>query len=636
MKFINNVKTGPFEPGVAPDDVHLRLINLTDLHMEIRAYDYFADRKTKAGGLARAASFVEFLRADAPHALVFDNGDILQGNPMGDFAAQEHGRDRHTPHPMITALNALSPDAATVGNHEFNYGLSFLKAALADASYPIVSANLLTRRGATVDQDETLLPPYIVLDRSVADGQGTVHPLKIGVIGLLPPQIMHWDRKHLVGHVQVRGIVETARAYVPQIRAAGADLIVALTHSGIEAVADHPGLENACLPLATVDGIDAIIAGHSHLVFPSSDFDGVENADAESGHLYKVPATMAGFGGSHVGVIDLLLTRESDGWHVRDSIVTTPSVPTENLPTSAVEQTILDQTEGAHVGTLNYIRQPLGQTDIPLESYFAMLEPSASVLFVAAAQASYLRTALDDTADADLPLLSAAAAFKLGGRGGPEHFTDVAAGPVAMRHVADLYSYPNMLCALRVSGEALVDWLEFSASFFRQITPAVQDQTLVDPGFPSYNFDTITGVTYDIDLTQPPRFSEAGKRLNPKADRIRNLCHNGATVTSDMMFIVATNDYRASRSGAFPGADESELVLSAPDTHLEILVRYLRNTADNRVPTTKTWALQPVPGASVMVETGPGALQYPDRLNGLKLEQMGFSNAGFLQLRKWL
>ena len=162
----------PFTARATENQSHLRILSTTDLHVHVFPYDYYGARPTDSMGLSRTASLIEAIRAEAGNTMLVDTGDFLQGNPMGDFAAQEHGRDHHTHHPMITALNALSPDAATVGNHEFNYGLSFLKAALADASYPIVSANLLTRRGATVDQDETLLPPYIVLDRSVADGQG--------------------------------------------------------------------------------------------------------------------------------------------------------------------------------------------------------------------------------------------------------------------------------------------------------------------------------------------------------------------------------------------------------------------------------------------------------------------------------
>ncbi len=630
----DNASRLAFGTPLAPGDVHLRLLNVTDLHMEIRAYDYFADRETEGGGLARAASFIEVLRGQAPNTLLFDNGDFLQGNPMGDYAASQHGQAPDGLHPMIAALNTLAPDAATIGNHEFNYGLPFLQAALAGATFPLISANTATRLGPSPDADETMISPFVLLPRTFTDEAGQPHDLTVGVIGLLPPQTVHWDRRHLAGKLHVRDIVETARAFVPRIRAEGADLVVALSHSGIDRSEDIPGLEDASIPLAAVDGIDAIITGHSHLVFPSPGFNGLANVDAERGHLHGKPAAMAGFGGSHVGVIDLCLSRTGGTWGVRDSRVVTPAVPTSELAESTTERRILAVTETAHQGTLHYIRQPIGETNAPLESYFAMLEPSPSVRFVAMAQDWYARQALQGTEHGGLPLLSAAACFKTGGRGGPGNFTDVPAGPVAMRNVADLYCYPNMLCALKVTGKALLDWLEYSAGFFHRIEAGLADQPLVDEAFPSYNFDMIVGITYEIDLAQPARFSPAGALMAPEARRIVDLRHDGQPVTPEMQFIVATNDYRASRSGTFPGADESELVLSAHDAHRDILIRYLRETAPDRPLAAPPWALRLPAGASVAVKTGPGARAYPDRLDALELEPIERSDDGFLQFRK--
>ncbi len=634
QSIIENASTLAFGASLAPGDVHLRLLNVTDLHMEIHAYDYFADRETEGGGLARAASFIEVLRGQAPNTLLFDNGDFLQGNPMGDFAVSQTGQVSGGLHPMIAALNTLGPDAATIGNHEFNYGLPFLQAALAGATFPLVSANAVTRLGPSPDADETMLSPFVLLQRTFTDEAGQPHDLTVGVIGLLPPQTVHWDRRHLAGKLHVRDIVETARALVPRIRAEGADLVVALSHSGIDRSEDIPGLEDASIPLAAVEGIDAIITGHSHLVFPSPGFDGLADVDAERGYLHGKPATMAGFGGSHVGVIDLCLSRSGSTWAVRDSRVATPAVPASELSESATERRILAVTETAHHGTLRYIRQPIGETNAPLESYFAMLEPSPSVRFVATAQHWYTRQALQDTEHGALPLLSAAACFKTGGRGGPGNFTDVPAGPVVMRNVADLYCYPNMLCALKVTGTDLSNWLEYSAGFFHRIEAGSPDQPLVDEAFPSYNFDMIVGVTYEIDLAQPARFSPAGALIAPEARRIVNLRHDGKPVTPEMQFIVATNDYRASRSGTFPGADESELVLSAHRAHRDILIGYLRETGPDRPLAAPPWSLRLPPGASVAIKTGPGARAYPDKIGTLGLEPMERADDGSLQYRK--
>lgn len=615
--------------------IHLRLLNLTDLHMEIRGYDYYTDQPTEDGGLARAASFVERLRSEAPNCLLFDNGDNLQGNPMGDLAAAEHARGNDTPHPMIAALNTLRPDAATLGNHEFNYGLSLLNAALTQARYPIVSANLLLKKGDTVLDDETLFPPCVMLDRELRDETGAAQPIRIGVIGVLPPQTLHWDSKHLAGRVAVRDIVETLRAYVPKMKSDGADLIVALSHAGIDGTEPRSGMEDASLHVAATEGVDVIITGHSHLVFPSPDFAHIANVDATRGLLHGKPATMAGFGGSHVGLIDLSLTRAGKGWRIDKARVSAAPVPRSDLPISPVEREILTATEEAHRATLAYIRRPVGRTDQTLDSYFAMIAPALSVLFVATAQHRYVRQRLKGTEYESLPLLSAAAPFKMGGRGGPDNFAHAAAGNVAMRNVADLYGYPNTMRALLVSGAALLDWLEFSACIFREVRAGTQDQPLVDPDFPPYNFDTLTGLTYDIDLTQRCRFARSGERENPKAQRVRNARWQGRPIEENQQFVVATNDFRASGSGTFPGADDGDVILSTPDANRDILLRFLQETPADRALAKPPWTFAACPSTSVTFETSPAARK-SDRLQKLGVEVLDMTANGFLLCRKHL
>ena len=87
-------------------------------------------------GLARTAARIEEIRAEATNAMLLDNGDLIQGNPMGDYMAYEKGLEGGNAHPMIKAMNVLKFDASTLGNHEFNYGLDYLMDALDDADFP--------------------------------------------------------------------------------------------------------------------------------------------------------------------------------------------------------------------------------------------------------------------------------------------------------------------------------------------------------------------------------------------------------------------------------------------------------------------------------------------------------------------
>ncbi|MCV6591613.1 MAG: bifunctional 2',3'-cyclic-nucleotide 2'-phosphodiesterase/3'-nucleotidase, partial [Silicimonas sp.] len=455
----------PFSANAAAGQVHLRLMETTDLHVHVHPYDYYADKPRDTVGLSRTAAHIRAIRAEATNSMLLDNGDFLQGNPMGDYIAYERGMKEGDMHPIITAMNTVGFDASTLGNHEFNYGLDFLMKSLAGADFPVVSANVVKSEGSDPTKDETLLKSYVVLDREVVDGAGAKHQIKVGLIGFVPPQIMNWDRKHLEGNVTARDILQTARAYVPQMREEGADIIIALSHSGIGSAQESDGMENASVPLASIDGVDALMTGHSHLVFPSPTYADYAAVDADAGTIHGKPATMGGFWGSHLGVIDLMLEKDGSDWRVVTSAVETRPISKRNEDrsiTALVEDdaAVLDATAQDHAETLEYVRRAVGKTAAPLHSYFALVADDPSVQIVSIAQKWYIGEMLAGGEYAGLPILSAAAPFKAGGRGGPEYFTDVPAGDVAIKNVADLYLYPNTVRAVKVNGAQVKDWLE--------------------------------------------------------------------------------------------------------------------------------------------------------------------------------
>ena len=628
----------PFSARAAAGQAHLRIMETTDLHVHVWPYDYYSDRAVDTVGLARTAAHIADIRAEATNALLLDNGDFLQGNPMGDYIAYERGMKEGDMHPIITAMNTVGFDASTLGNHEFNYGLDFLTTSLAGADFPIVSANVVKERGAAPTADTTLIRPYVILDRELTDGAGQSHPIRIGLIGFVPPQIMQWDRKHLEGNVTARDILETARAYVPQMREEGADIIIALSHSGIGAANETDMMENASVPLAAVDGIDALLTGHSHLVFPSPTYADYAAVDADAGTIHGKPATMGGFWGSHLGVIDLMLEREAGEWRVVNQSVETRPISQRNEDRSITalvesEDAVLDATFGVHQETLAYVRRAVGKTAAPLHSYFALVADDPSVQIVSIAQKWYIEEMMKGTEYEGLPILSAAAPFKAGGRGGPEYYTDVPAGDVAIKNVADLYLYPNTVRAVKVTGAQVRDWLERSAGMFNQVSRDGDEQRLLNPDFPSYNFDVIDGVTYEIDLSEPSKYDSKGGLLNPEANRIRNLSYQGQPVTDDMEFVIATNNYRASGGGAFPGADGSTVIFEAPDTNRDVIVRYIVEQGTIQPSADANWRFAPMEGATVLFETGPKAAEYIDDLKGVDIVPAGDGADGFALFR---
>ena len=628
----------PFSARAATNQAHLRIMETTDLHVHVFPYDYYSDKPVDTVGLARTAAHINAIRAEATNAMLVDNGDFLQGNPMGDYIAYERGMKEGDLHPVIAAMNTLGFDASTLGNHEFNYGLDFLTKSLAGAAFPFVSANVVTEMGAAPTADKTLVKPYIILEKVVVDGEGKDRVVKVGLIGFAPPQIMTWDRKHLEGSVNTRDIVATAQAWVPQMKEEGAQIIIALSHSGIGSARHEEGMENASVPLAEVEGIDALMTGHSHLVFPGPDYEGWEGVNAAEGTIHGKPAVMGGFWGSHLGVIDLML--EFDGDAVRIAGHASEVRPIykrgeDRSITALVESVpaVEDAARTEHEATLEYVRRAVGKTAAPLYSYFALVADDPSVQIVSQAQLWYIGQMMQGTAYESLPLLSAAAPFKAGGRGGPEYYTDVPAGDVAIKNVADLYLYPNTVRAVKITGAQLKGWLERSAGMFNQITEGGADEVLLNPDFPSYNFDVMDGVTYEIDLSQPAMFDRDGAVVNEGTSRIVNLAYNGAPVTDDMEFVVATNNYRAGGGGHFPGADGSTIIFEGPDTNRDVIVRYLVDQGTINPSADGNWHFKPMPGTTVLFDTGPKAADYVADVKGVTIEPAGEGPDGFARFR---
>ena len=617
-------------------EVELRLLETTDLHANIVPYDYYRDEATDEFGLAKTATLITQAREEAPNVLLFDNGDLIQGSPLGDYRARVEVLGEGEVHPVYKAMNLIGYDAGNIGNHEFNYGLEFLTRSLEGADFPYVNANVYLDDGDdNAENDENLFTPYVILGREVTDTAGETHTLNVGVIGFVPPQIMTWDKSNLEGRVVAKDIVETARKFVPQMIEEGADLVVAIPHSGFESSPPQGMDEDASYYLSEVEGIDAILFGHAHSVFPAEDFAGEPGVDIERGTINGVAAVMPGFWGNHLGVIDLTLEKDGEGWTVVDSQSAARPIFDAETGEALVEAdpAVVEAVAEDHEGTLEYVRGAVAETAAPITSYFAQVLDDPSVQLVNQAQTWYTERAVQGTQYEGLPILSAAAPFKAGGRGGADYYTDIAAGTLAVKNIADLYIYPNTLKVVKLTGEGLEEWLERSAGQFNRIDPnADEPQPLLNEDFRSYNYDVIDGVTYEIDVTEPSKYDADGNLVNPEADRIKNLRYNGEPVAPDEEFLVATNNYRAYGGGNFPGLDGSSVVIDSPDENRQVIIDYLTATGTVDPEADRNWTFAPVEGdVTVTFESGPDAEGYIPE--GVELEYGGPAEDGFATYR---
>ena len=554
MAMARNVAATEDTKPVEGQTVDVRILATTDLHTNLVNYDYYQDKPVETLGLAKTAVLIEKAKKENPNVLLVDNGDTIQGTPLGTYKAIVDPVEKGEQHPMYAALQALGFEAGTLGNHEFNYGLDYLNRVIETAGLPLVNANVLDPATG-----KFIYQPYKIIEKTFTDTQGRLTTVKIGVTGIVPPQILNWDKANLEGKVVVRDSVEAIRDIIPEMRKAGADITLVLSHSGIGDDKYEKGEENEGYQIASLPGVDAVVTGHSHAEFPSGNgtgfYEKYPGVDGVNGKINGTPVTMAGKYGDHLGVIDLKLNYTDGKWKVTDSKGSIRKVDTKS---NVADKRVIDIAKESHQGTINYVRQQVGTTTAPITSYFSLVKDDPSVQIVNNAQLWYAKQELAGTPEANLPILSAAAPFKAGTRGDATAYTDIPAGPIAIKNVADLYLYDNVTAILKVNGAQLKEWLEMSAGQFNTIDPNnSQPQNLVNTDYRTYNFDVIDGVTYEFDITQPNKYDREGKLANPNASRVRNLKYQGKEIAPNQEFIVVTNNYRS--NGNFPGVREASL-----------------------------------------------------------------------------
>jgi 2',3'-cyclic-nucleotide 2'-phosphodiesterase / 3'-nucleotidase len=540
--------------------------------------------------------------------------------------------DKSAIHPVVAAMNVLGYDAATLGNHDFNYGLETLERAYGQARFPVVSCNIRRIDGSP------FFPPSVVIERAFFDESGTPQRLRVGVIGAAPPQIALWDEAHVRGRLRMLDIVEAVQAEIGALRSR-VDLVVALCHTGISGGAASKGEENAGWGLSRLEGLDALILGHQHLLLPGEHFARIPGVDSERGTIRGKAAVMAGCSGSHLGIIDLELEQDAN-WRVAKAQVEVRPIARRGANGGAIalarsDTSVLEAARGAHEATLRYVRTPISRLAAPLSTYFALIGDCAAVKLVNEAQRAHAAPLAAARAGlAALPILSAASPFRCGGHSGPYAFTDIAAGQIAIKDAADIYPYPNTLRVVRIDGATLGEWLERSASIFCRIDPNSSDeQPLLPHAFAAYNFDVIDGLDYTIDVTRAARYDDSGTVVAPESRRVRGLTFDGAPVDPEQAFLVVTNNYRASGGGGFPGCRGTNVVIEAPDANRDVVIKYVAGQAEIAPKADGNWRFAPWRNAVVATYlTSPAAAALPAP-RGLKLTPMGLAPGGFLKLR---
>ncbi|PEJ49364.1 bifunctional 2',3'-cyclic-nucleotide 2'-phosphodiesterase/3'-nucleotidase [Bacillus sp. AFS002410] len=616
------------------DLVNFRIMETTDIHTNLLNYDYYKDAAYEKVGLAKTATLVKEARKEVQNNVLVDNGDLIQGTPLGTYEAKIDPLKKGEVHPVFKAMNIMGYDIATLGNHEFNYGLDFLNEAYNDADFPYINANVyVDDHDKNPNNDKNKFNPYKIINKKVIDEQGKKHVIKIGFIGFVPPQISEWDKANLDGKVITKNIVETAKKFIPEMRKDGADVIVAMTHSGFNA--NKENTEDVIYSLSEVPGIDAITFSHTHKVFPATSeatldalflgankkpLPGVDNS---KGTINGVPAVQAGYGGGSLGLIDLTLKKEKGKWSVVNSMSSTREVyedvkdpatgKTITKSTVAPDQEIVKAVKPSHDATVKYVNTPIGSTTDDIHSYFSLIQDDPSIQVVTNAQKWFVEKYIAQKKPEykELPILSVGAPFKAG-RNGVAEYTEIKKGDLTIRSAGDLYLYDNTLKAIKVKGSVVKEWIEMTAGKYNQIDPTkTEEQALLNPAFPVYNFDVIDGVNYQIDVTKPAKYDINGNLVNSSSSRVVNLAYNGQPLDLNQEFIVVTNNYRAGGGGNFPGVKGSELVVDSADENRQILMDYISESETITPTADNNWSIAPISGnVNVTFTSSPRAEEF--------------------------
>lgn len=504
------------------------VMGTTDLHGNVFNWDYFTDKEydDKAHndvGLAKISTLVEQIRQEKGrhNTLLIDAGDTIQGTQLSYYYAKVDpitGEDGPV-HPMAQAMNAIGYDAAALGNHEFNYGIPVLRKFQEQCDFPLLGANALDAR--------TLLPafpPFTVKTLPTPFGRDVT----VAILGLTNPGIAIWDKANVQGKMTFPGLEEQAAKYVPRLRSMGVDVVIISAHSGTSGTSSYgdqlPYVENAAALVAEkVPGIDAILVGHAHAEIPEYR---VTNKETGKDVVLSEPLKW----GQRLTLFDFELAWEKGRWVV-DSV----SSKVLNSNTAPEDAEITKLLADEHEKVVAYVNQVIGTCTAAMSATEAPYKDTPIIDFINHVQAQTVKAALAGTEYASLPVLSQAACFS--------RTAAIPAGEVTIRDVAGLYVYENTLEARLMTGAQLRDYLEFSARYFVQTAPdaVVDPAKLTNAGnTPDYNYDVVSGLSYDIDIAKAP------------GSRITNLRFGGEPLDDNAQFVFAVNNYRANGGGNFP------------------------------------------------------------------------------------
>ena len=488
--------------------VNMKVIETSDVHGHFFPYDFIEGRELK-GTLARANTYIDRQRREyGDRLLLIDNGDILQGQPCVYWSNYVMPEDENL---AAQVVNYMHYDAATVGNHDVETGHKVYDKWIREVRCPMLGANIVdTANGLPY------VRPYAVIERDL--GPATV---RIAIIGMITPTIPCWLNESLWHGLEFQDMVKCANKWVRYIRQVEQpDLIFGLFHSGLNGgITMENGIqEDATERVAQeVEGFDAIFFGHDHMV---------HNVTLKSPGGRDVVCVDPSCWAQNVAEATVTLTFDGHRLvkkELKGDIVSVRDEEVDRQMVSHFQQHIdkIKEYVGRKIGTF-------ATAASTRDSYFG---PSAFTDFIHELQ---LRISGAD--------ISFNAPLSFDSR--------IEKGPVTVADMFKLYRFENQLYVVKMTGREIRGHLEMSYNLWANTMQDPDDHLLLlsdrsrgdqqRMGFRNYtfNFDSASGIDYEVDVTKPD-----GQKVH-----ILRMT-NGEPFDEEKMYKVVMNSYRANGGG---------------------------------------------------------------------------------------